>query len=166
MAEMTPERGETEAEGDRGETESQFITYGRGVRTALRSNATAYAFSISITSAYGLVGSSHGSGTALQTVVFAVGAAVGFVLVGTVFVGAFPRGSLTQTGQVATIGGGADFLSVVVAVAGAFGLSQVAGFAAWPLTGFGTVVIYMLVGGLDVVIARWVATHTSFGDSQ
>lgn len=166
MGGTTSENAGAEVETGEPKPESQFVTYGRGVRTTLRSNATAYGFSISITSAYGLVGSGHGSGSAVQTVVFGVGAAVAFVLIGALFVGAFPRGSLTQTGQVATIGGGADLLAVMAAVAGAFGTSRVAGFVAWPLTGFGTVIVYMLVGGLDVILARWVATYTSFGDSQ
>ena len=42
-----------DTEGRVTDTESRFITYGRGVRTTLRSNATAYGFSISITSEIG-----------------------------------------------------------------------------------------------------------------
>lgn len=142
------------------------MLYGRGVRTALRNNATAYGFSISITAAYGLVSGEHGQGSALETVSFAFGACAAFVLVGSVFVALFRRGSLSEGGQVLTIGGVIDLVSVVAAVAAAFGLSLVPGYASWPLTGMATVVVYLLVGGLDVVIARVAARHTTFARSQ
>lgn len=162
---MPAEANETE-EGDHTESDRDLVVYGRGVRTALRTNATAYGFSITITAAYGLASGSHGQASALQTVTFALGAALGFVLVGTVFVSLFRRASLKESGQVLTIGGVVDLLSVTAAVAGAFGLSRIPGFFAWPLTGLGVVVVYLLVGGLDVVLARWLADRTAFGSSQ
>lgn len=48
----------------------------------------------------------------------------------------------------------------------AYGLSRVPGFAAWPLTGAGTVVSYLLASGLDILLARTVARHTNLGRSQ
>lgn len=45
------------------------------------------------------------------------------------------------------------------------GLSRVPGFAAWPLSGLGAVAAYLLCGGLDVVLARVAARHTSAGRS-
>lgn len=171
MSEQTSESEETSEETQRrGEQQSEperwTEVYGRGVRTALRHNATAYGFSISITAAYGLATGARGPGSAAETVFFALGAALAFVLVGAVFITRFPLGSLGEGGQVATISGGIDVLSVAAAVAAAFGLSRISGFAAWPLTGCGTVIAYLLVGGLDVLIARGAARHTSFGRSQ
>lgn len=141
-------------------------TFARGVRTALRNNATAYGFSIAITTAYGLVSAAGGPVTAPATVSFAVGAAVAFVLVGGLFVASAPSGSLSETGQVVTISGGIDLLSVAAAVAAAFGLSRVPAFWAWPLTGAGAASAYLLVGGLDVLVARAAARRTSFGSRQ
>lgn len=143
--------------------EHPLDTYGRGVRTALRDNATAYGFSISITAAYGLVTGSRGNASAVETVSFALGAALGFILVSLAFQARFRRNRLNEDEQVLTLSGGIDLLSVVVAVAAAFGLSHVSDFAAWPLTGAGTVVAYLLVGGLDVVLASITARHTSAG---
>lgn len=160
-----PDRNETD-EPDRPEPQRGAVIYGRGVRTALRNNATAYGFSISITAAYGLASGAHGTTTAIATVSFAVGAVIGFLLIGGIFVTFFQRGSLREGGQVLTIGGAIDILAVAAAIAVAFGLSRVPGFFGWPLTGLGAVTGYLVVGGLDVVIARWLAKHTAFGRSQ
>lgn len=146
--------------------ERELALYGRGVRTALRNNATAYGFSISITAVYGLASGQHGQDSAWGTVAFALGAVVGFLVVGGVFVTCFQRGSLGEGGQVMTIGGAADVLAVTAAIASGFGLSRVPVFLGWPLTGFGTVAAYLVIGGLDVVLARWLAKHTTFGRSQ
>lgn len=160
-----PDRNETD-EPDRPEPERGVVIYGRGVRTALRNNATAYGFSISITAAYGLASGAHGTTTAIATVSFAVGAVIGFLLVGGIFVSFFQRGSLREGGQVLTIGGAVDIFAIAAAVAAAFGLSRVPGFFGWPLTGLGAVAAYLITGGLDVVLARWLAKHTAFGRSQ
>lgn len=152
----------------RGESTPQRATelYGRGVRTALRNNATAYGFSISITAGYGLLSGTHSSMSALETIAFAVGAAIAFLVVGGTFLTRFPEGSLPEGGQVTTISGGIDVLSIVATVATAYGLSRVPGFAAWPLTGAGMVITYLLASGLDVLLARTIARHTNLGRSQ
>ncbi|MHA6800018.1 hypothetical protein [Bounagaea algeriensis] len=147
-------------------SEGRFEVFGRGVRTALRNNATAYGFSISLTAAYGLVNNASGAGSALETISFAFGAAVAFVLVGGLSVAYFPHGRLREGGQVTTLAGGFDILSVMGAITAAYGSSHLPGLAAWPATAFATVVAYLLVGGVDVLIARWVAQRSSFGESQ
>ncbi len=144
----------------------EFEVFGRGVRTALRNNATAYGFSITITAAYGLVTGSRGTANAVETLSFAFGAAFGFLLVGVVFLARFPHGRLPESGQVATFTGGIDVLTVVAAIMVAFGLSRIGAFGAWALTGFGTVLAYLLISGLNVLVARRIARRTSFGRSQ
>lgn len=158
--------GHDEDQPDEAAEHSELEVFGRGVRTALRNNATAYGFSITITAAYGLVTGSRGNGNAVETLSFAFGAALAFVLIGGVFVARFPHGRLPESGQVATLTGGVDVLTIVVAIMVALGLSRISGFAAWPVTAFGTVLAYLLVGGLNVLLARKIAHRTSFGRSQ
>lgn len=146
--------------------EPHLEVYGRGVRTALRNNATAYGFSIAMTSAYGLVNSASDNATAAETISFALGAAFAFIVIGGVFIAQFPQGRLSEGGQEVTFSGGIDVISVVVTVAAAYGLSRIPGFAAWPSTAFGSVIVYLLTSGLDVLLARVVAKRTSFGRSQ
>lgn len=138
----------------------QLQAYGWGVRTALRDNATAYGFSVSITAAYGLTNASRGPASAPETVFFALGAAGAFVLVSLCFVGRFRDAPLREGDTVMTLSGGFDFLSVVVAVGVAYGLSRIPHTLAWPATGLGTVGSYLLVAGLDVVLARLLARRT------
>ncbi|NYI68752.1 hypothetical protein [Spelaeicoccus albus] len=47
-----------------------------------------------------------------------------------------------------------------------FALSRIDGYWAWPLTGAGAAGSYLLVGGLDVVLAKFLADRTNFGSSQ
>ncbi len=119
--------------------------------------------SISVTAAYGLASALRGPGSATDTVFFALGAAGAFVLVSICFLGRFRNSPLSETDQVLTLSGGFDFLSVAVTVAAAYGLAHIPGPWAWPVTGLGTVVTYLMVGGLDVVLARALARRTSFG---
>ncbi|RRO17035.1 hypothetical protein EIL87_12230 [Saccharopolyspora rhizosphaerae] len=173
-----PQRGDDRAAGepddrpgeqrplDESAETGRWEVFGRGVRTALHNNATAYGFSISITAAYGLVTEARGTASALETISFTFGAAFAFLLVGSVFVARFPHGRLPESGQVATFTGGIDVLSIVAAVMTAYGVSRISGFVAWPLSAFGTVLAYLLVGGLDVLLARTIARRTTFGSSQ
>lgn len=138
-----------------------FEIYARGVRTALRNNATAYGFSITITVSYGLITGPRSMVTASQTAAFGAGAAVGFVLVGAIFAALSSRGSLPESTQTMVISGVIDVLSVASAIAVAFGLSQLTGFWIWPLTGAAAVITYLLIGGLDVLLARSAAKRTT-----
>ncbi|MDR7300074.1 hypothetical protein [Haloactinomyces albus] len=116
--------------------------------------------------AYGLINGASGPAAAWETMAFALGAAIAFVLVGLVFVMLFQEGSLGEGGQVETMSGAIDLLSIIVAVAVAYGLSRIPGFFGWPLTALGTVITYLLVGGLDVLLARSAASHPSYGREQ
>ncbi|NYH78170.1 hypothetical protein FHR84_001492 [Actinopolyspora biskrensis] len=148
------------------QVENGLSVYGSGVRTALRNNATAYGFSIAITSSYGLVNGASGPARSWETVSFALGAAVAFVLVGGVFLSRFRKGALPESARVATISGAVDLLSISASVAVAYGCSRIAGYWAWPLTATGTVVTYLLVGGADILIARSAANRTSLAQRQ
>lgn len=136
--------------------------YGTGVRTTLRNNATAYGFSVSITAAFGVVSSSHQQAALpLQSVLFAGGAVAAFVLVEAVASLLFQRGARGETESVVMISGAVDALSVLAAVGTASALSLVPGIASWPLTAFGTTFAYLLVGGVDVLVARKAAGYRS-----
>lgn len=146
--------------------ERAAVSYGRAVRTALGNNATAYGYSVSITVSYALVSGPKRSVEASETIAFAVGAAVAFVIIGASFMAMFSKGNLDESEKVATISGVVDALSVVTTVAVAYGLSRFTGFWAWPLTGAGATATFLLTGGLDVLIARAVARRTHFGDAH
>lgn len=154
------------AVSDEAESERRIAVFGRGVRTALRNNATAYGFSITITVSYGLVSGKTATTSPLETMSFGAGAALGFVVVGVLSVVVFQSGRVHEGGQVVTISGAVDLLAVVVAVLVAFSLSRIPGYGAWPATGSGAAAMYLLVGGLDVILAEVAARHTNLCSSQ
>lgn len=159
------ERGEATPHGDAAATAEAgglraVQVYGSGVRSTLRHNATAYGFSVSITAAFGVVTSSHQqSSFPLQAVLFAGGAVAAFLLVEAVASRLFQRGSGGEAESVVMISGAVDALSVLAAVGTAGALSLLGGIVAWPLVAFGATVAYLMVGGLDVLIARKAAGH-------
>jgi len=146
--------------------EKPVETVGRGIRTALRNNATAYGFSITITVCYGMVSGKDNLTNPFEAISFGLGAALGFVCFGALAVLIFRGGRISESGQVATFSGVIDFLAVSGAILIGFGLSRINGFWAWPATGAGAAISYLLIGGLDILVARLSSQRTTFGSSQ
>src|SRR5699024_7911343 len=126
-----------------------------GVRTSVRNNATAYGFSVTLTSSFGLISTTHTTNDlGLHVLMFAAGAAAAFVLVELLASRLFRQVSGNERERVVVIGGAIDVVSILAAVATAIALVRIPGTAAWPLTGAGVTIVFLLVGGLDVFIAR------------
>ena len=134
-----------------------------GIRTSLRENATAYGFSVSITAAFGLVSTQHPSKAAVPVLLFALAAAITFIVVEVVVSKFFRHLGSGERTRVVLISGAVDGLAILCAVSAAIGLSRIPGVLAWPATAAGTVLVFLLVGGLDVLIARWVAARAGDG---
>ncbi len=135
-----------------------------GIRTSLRENATAYGFSVSITAAFGLVSTQQPSKAALPVLLFAASAALTFIVVEVVVSKFFRHIGSGERTRVVLISGAVDGLSILCAVSAAIGLSRVPGVLAWPATAAGTVLVFLVVGGLDVLIARRLATAVGDGE--
>lgn len=132
--------------------------YGSGVRTSLRHNATAFGFSVSITAAYGIVSIARaGSSSVLQTALFAVGATVAFLLVEAVASRMFKRTARDESVEVVMVAGAVDVLSIFAALGVATACAQLPGQVAWVATSFGTTLAYLLLGGLNILIAHRMA---------
>lgn len=148
------------------QAERGIAAVGRAVRTALRNNATAYGFSITITVSYGLVAGKAALTSPVEALSFGIAAALGFATFGALAVIIFRSGRVSESGQIATISGIVDLVAVLAAVAVALGLSRIDGYWAWPATGAGAAITYLLVGGLDILVARVASRYTDFGSSQ
>lgn len=132
--------------------------YGSGMRTTLRHNATAYGFSVSITAAFGLVSTTHAqSAFPLRVLLFAAGAGAAFILVEAVAALLFQRAPGSDADSVLLLEGAVDVLSILAAVGAAMGMANIPGLVAWPATAFGATIAYLVVGGLDVLVARVLA---------
>lgn len=134
--------------------------YGKALRTALGNNSTAYGYSVSITAAYGLVSGVRGSATALETVGFALGAAGAFVAIALALAARFRKRTLDESETMASIAGVMDLASVVAAVGVAVAASRIPGVLAWVLCSFLMTLTYLVVGALDVLVARQVSRRT------
>jgi hypothetical protein len=127
--------------------------YGSGVRTVLRDNATAYGFSVVITATFGLVSREHRP-TVLGIALFAAGAAGAFLLVDLLASRFFRRVSITGTRRVVLVSGALDVMSIMGAVGVGIGLATLPGVLAWPAAAGGATLTYLLLSGLDVLVAR------------
>lgn len=133
-------------------------SFSAGVRSSLRDNAKAYGFSVSITASFGLVSTAHAHAAFVwQSILFALGAAAAFVSTEAVASRLLPKRSLGEPGEVALIAGATDLLAIAAAVGVAVPLAQVPGLVAWPLTAFGATLVYLIVGGFDIMAARWLS---------
>lgn len=140
-----------------GEIRRGTQAYGSAVRTALRNNATAYGFSIAITAAFSLATTAAGGrADVIPTFLFAVGAVFAFIVVGAGLSRYSHSGGREDSGEVVLVSGAVDLLSVLAAIGSAALLALVPGLVLWPLVGFGATTMFLLVNGLDVLIARWV----------
>lgn len=130
--------------------------FGRGVRTSLMNNASAYGYSVTVTAAFGLVSSSHAEAAfTVQVLLFALGVGVAFVSVELVASRRYDRLSPDSRNERELLWGGAlDALAVLASVGAAAGLAQVPGLLAWPVTGFGSTLVFLLMAGVVVLVAR------------
>jgi hypothetical protein len=132
---------------------------GTGVRTTLRNNATAYGYSVTITAAFGTVqaSQSHSSPFAIRIILFAAGAAGAFLVVDLVASHWFRSLAGSPSEREVMIGGAVDALAVLAAVGSGIGLALIPGPVAWPVTAFGVTVVFLVVSGINVLVARHVA---------
>lgn len=140
--------------------------FGRGVRTSLTNNASAYGFSVTITSAFGLVAGTHKpSDYTLPVLLFAAGAALAFVAVELVAAArAFERLPHGRGDRELLLRGAFDLFAVMIAVVAAAGVARLDGVLAWPLVAFTATVVFLLAGGVDVLLARRAARRQAAED--
>ncbi len=129
--------------------------YADGVRSAVRNNLGAFGFSVVITSAFGLVQHEAGNPTVPDVFLFAGGAAAGFVVVDALASRLFRTRLRGETPEVVAVGAALSFLSIGLSVgAAALGAAVVKAAGAWALASFAATGVYVLVGGLELTLAR------------
>ena len=135
--------------------------FGRGVRTSLTNNASAYGFSVAITCGFGLVSSAHHEAAfVIQALLFAVGASGAFVAV-ELSARRFDPLSMPSGGRELLLGGALDGVAVLAAVGAAAASARLPGLIAWPAVSFLTTSTFLTMGGLDVLFARRAARRGS-----
>lgn len=128
--------------------------YPDALRSTVRNNSSAYGYSLSITTSFGLVSALHGAPKVLDAFLFLCGAAVAFILVETVASRGFRQPVRGEREGVMVLGGAMDLFAVLAAAGAAIGAAYISGWPGWLVGGYAATTTYLLVGGIDVLLAR------------
>jgi len=130
--------------------------YVHGIRGAIRHNAPAFAFSIMITSSYGMVASEERSPRVGDIYGFMAGGVLGFVVVLAVASAGFRTIAMeAERGRVLVIGSALAFGSTAVGLGAATLVGALLdGLLAWTLAPFAACVAFLSVLGLEFAIVE------------
>lgn len=129
--------------------------YPGALRTTVRNNSSAYGYSLAITVAFGLVSAISGSPSTLDAFVFLIGSAAGFAAVETAASRGFRRPAPPrEREEVVVMSGAMDLLSVGASAGVAAAAAHAPGSVSWALGGFCATATFLLVGAVDVLLAR------------
>ena len=139
----------------------------RSMRSTVGRESTTFGFSILVTVTFGLVQSTHGSPTTLQIFLYAVGAVMSFTLLEGVLSRGFRRPMPQHATQTLTLGTSLNVLSVVAAMAAAWGFAEVTGpRIAWAGAPLVAGLVYLLIESLEEAVAERVLVASGDTDAQ
>jgi hypothetical protein len=108
-----------------------------------------------ITATFGLVSHAHPGGDfTVHVLMFASAAALAFLGTELVASRMFREVSSDERERVVFVGGAMDVLSILAALGCATAVAQVPGPASWPMAAAASTLVFLLVGGLDILVAR------------
>lgn len=127
----------------------------RGVRRAVRTDASAYGYSILITAVFGLVNLQDGPPTVGRLFAYVMGATFGFALWEAIASRGFRIRIRQEQSDVVLVGTALAPLSVGVSLAAALGMTLlVSGNWAWLIPPFVATVVYVMLTGSQLAAAR------------
>ena len=130
--------------------------YVHGLRAAIRFNAQAFAFSIMITSTFGVVSAYEGAPSLGEVYAFMAGAVLGFVAVLAAATGGFRRAEMeVEPTQVLVVAAALSLGSTATGLGAATLLARfLSGSAAWGLAPFAASAGFLIVLGLEFGLAE------------
>ncbi|MDR7303283.1 hypothetical protein [Haloactinomyces albus] len=138
--------------------------YRRGLMTSIVNNSSAFGFSVMITTTYGMLGTFHGSPSAFEVMLFALGAVVAVSVIEAVASNGFRRRPRTHPAEVMLLGTAANLLSVAVSLAVAYAAGRwLVEPLVWSLAPLLAAAVYVLVESAELAIAEGVQQRV-FGD--
>ncbi len=127
--------------------------YRKNLRTAVGSSAAPYGYTLATWTTGAVVTNTRGIPDSLAALTFMAGAVLGFAFVGALAFGGVGKHYEQERGQ-ALLWGSFHFLSVGLAIGAATLVAYyVDNFIAWPLAGFLSTAIYLLVVGAESTAA-------------
>lgn len=133
-----------------------FITrppsrWARGVDASIRRNASAYGYSVLVTTTFGLLQGTEGPPTSVDLFLYVVGAGVTFAGLGALTSRLFREEPEDESELVVVVGGSLNVFAVATGLGAAFGTAQVVGsHVAWGLVPAVATFVYLLSAGLQM----------------
>ena len=129
--------------------------YRRGLTTSAINNASAFGFSVMITSAFGMLSHFKGTPTTSEVFLFALAAVAGVSIIDAVASGGFRRRPHIHPSEVVMLGTAANLISVAIALAFVYGTGRLLPEPyAWAIAPMLAATIYVLVEGAELAIAE------------
>lgn len=143
--------------GDRDEAVGRIL---RGVRRAVRTDASAYGYSILITAVFGLVNLQDGPPTVGRLFAYALGATLGFATWEAVASRGFRMRIREEPSDVVLVGTALAPVSVGVSFVAALGVTAATvGAWSWLMTPLAATVVYVALTGAQLMVARLYEEH-------
>lgn len=128
----------------------------RSLTIALRGNATAFGYSVTITSSFGAVQCERGQPHYLDLLLYGVGAVVAFTALGAVASRGFRVALRDAPSVVLSLGTALSFVSVAAAITAALGVaSALRGAPAWFAAAVTASLVFVLVESVEFMVAEW-----------
>jgi hypothetical protein len=127
----------------------------QGLQTTVLNNASAYAYSVTITATFAAAQRVLDSPSLPELFLFVTGATAAFAAVEGAATRGFRDRGRPERGDVIALGSAIAMISVSVSLAVAIGLAHLLGGAvAWFVAPFGATVTFLLLSGLEMMLAR------------
>jgi hypothetical protein len=152
---MAAEQEPNAAASEDDSSEGPLHRYSRGVRASLGNNAAAYAYSVMITATFGVLTSILGPSAVFDVFTFAVGAATGFTITEAVASRGFRVRMRGDRPTVVVLGSAMSYPWVLLAVGAAASVAELLKTpAGWPLGSFAATIVFLLVGGIELLLGK------------
>ncbi len=139
----------------------------RSLRSTVGRESTTFGFSILVTVTFALVQSIHGAPTPREIFTYAAGAVLSFTLLGGALSRGFRAPMPQHATQTMTLGTSLNLISVLVALAAAWGVADIAsGLVAWGAAPLVAGLLYLLLEGLEESLAERVLTAKGDMDAR
>jgi hypothetical protein len=126
-----------------------------GLRTAVRNNASAFAYSVLATATFGMLTIGLGTPSRIEILLFAVGATSAFAVVEASASNFFRDPVRPERSNVVLLGSALSVASVTLALSVVIGVTMLfSGWVAWLLAPMVATVVYLLTAGLEMALAR------------
>lgn len=127
----------------------------RGIQRSVRNNASAFAYSVMITTTFGVVSRVSRAPRVFELFLFATGAAAGFIVLEAAASRFFRDRLHPERSEVVMLGSALALVSVNAAVGTALLVARLTGeWVVWLVAPFAATVVYVLISGLELALAR------------